>query len=279
VIRNLGEARAAWEAGQFWSGYLRRSGPSLTAYAMADLSYAAGIPGANYFASSPLTAAVLAAADGIDMGPAPAPGLTKYLAAITLLPPTAAGNLTFHVHDVCLFYPFVDGDGGSQALFNYDATLRPNVPTIPRYAGAGCKLYVVSQGAGTATADCVITYTNAAGVAGRTITVTLNLLAAAGTLCFNGYLPLQAGDTGIRSIENVEYLTGGGGIQAFVIAKPLASFGMWETTTCQTVVDFLVDSTRGLPEIPTGAYIHALIVGTTTAAPASILARFDTLWG
>lgn len=255
----------------------------MTAGLWADLSYAAGIPVANYYASAPLEAAVLSGRDGIDIGPAPAAGMNKYLGRALVLPPVATGVLQFRLHDICLYYPFVDGDGGYQDLVN-------SVP-MPRYGGRGCMLMAVSQGLGTALADVRITYTNSAGVAGRQVTATLNLLAAAGTLASSHaagaavnygtgpYIPLQGGDLGVLSVQSVEPLTAGGGIFALVVVKPLLALGMFQATTAPIEVDCRADRSLLQREIETGAYIGMLAQGTVTQSPATITAEIETIWG
>lgn len=253
----------------------------MAANVFADLSYAAGIPVANYYASTPLVSATLDS--GIDCGPVPAAGMSKYISRAMILPPTATGILSFEFIDTVLYYPFVDGDGGSQPMVN-------TVP-IPRYSGHECKIMVVSQGVGTNDAEVLVTYTNSDGVAGKQVTVTLALGNNAGSLCSSfapgtaktypsgPFLPLCPGCKGVRSIQNVEYLTSGGGIQAFVIVKPLFTATMFEATVAPIEIDFAADRSFKLPQIGTGAYVSAIARGTTASTPATIIAQIETVWG
>jgi hypothetical protein len=255
----------------------------MTAGLWADLSYAAGIPVANYYASAPLAAAVLSGRDGIDIGPAPESGLSKYLSRVLILPPVATGVLQFRVHDICLYYPFIDGDGGFQEMVN--------VIPMPRYGGESCRMMAVSQGVGTAVVNVRVTYTNSAGVAGREVTATLNLLAPAGTLASSiasgtavafpcgPYLPLANGDDGVLSIESVDPLTAGGGIFALVIVKPLLALGMHQATVAPVEVDCRADRSLLSKHIETGAYIAMIAQGTVSATPATIMAELETIWG
>lgn len=281
AIRSVAEAREAHLNGRSWLGYMRRGGPAMTADVFADLSYAAGIPVANYYASTPLTSAVLDS--GIDVGPIPEAGMSKYISRVMILPPTATGILSFEFVDILLYYPFVDGDGGYQDLIN--------TVQIPRYNGHECKIMVVSQGVGTADANVLITYTNSDGVAGKQVTVTLNLASAAGSLCSSfppgaaktypvgPFVRLCPGCKGVSSIQSVEYLSSGGGIQAFVIVKPLFSATMFEATVAPIEVDLLADRSFKLPQIATGAYLSAIARGTTSSTPATITAQIETIWG
>lgn len=283
MINSYLDYRAAYEEGRFWWGFMRRGGPALAANVHGDLSYAAGMPVANYYASTPLAAAVLNGREGIDAGPEPATGLQKYISKVTILPPTACGIMEFRLLDVCLYYPFVDGDGGSQEL--------TNVVTIPRYDGEGCKIMVVSQGVGLGTVNAIVTYTNSKGVAGKQVTVSLALANAAGSLCSSfapgtaitypeaPFLPWAVGDTGVKSIQNVEYLSGGGGIQAFVIVKPLLELSMFEATMAPIEVDCWSDRSMLLPQIGTGAYLSMIARGTTAASPATVHALVESIWG
>jgi hypothetical protein len=283
VIRTQKQADAAVAAGRHWLGFLRRAGPAMTANLWADLSYAAGIPVANYYASAPLEAATLPGRDGIDIGPTPAVGMDKYLGRVLILPPVATGVLQFKVHDICLYYPFVDGDGGFQETIN-------NV-VMPRYGGVDTRLMAVSQGVGTGVVNVQITYTNTDGVSGRQATATLNLLAPAGTLASSlppgtaqpfpasPYFPLQGSDRGVLSIQSVEPLTAGGGIFALVIVKPLLALGMHQATVAPVEVDCRLERTFKQPNIEPGAYLSMIAQGTTTASPATIQAEIETIWG
>lgn len=281
AINSYAEARDAHLNGRSWLGYFRRGGPAMAANVWADLSYAAGIPVANYYASTPLVSSVLE--NGIDVGPAPAAGMSKYISRAMILPPTATGILSFEFVDVLLYYPFVDGNGGSQDMVN-------TVP-IPRYGGHESKIMVVSQGVGTNDAAVRITYTNSDGVVGKQVTTTLALGNNAGSLCSSfppgtakaypagPFVSLCPGCRGVRSIQNIEYLSSGGGIQAFVIVKPLFSATMFEATVAPIEIDFMADRSFKMPQIGNGAYLSAIARGTTAATPATINAQIETVWG
>lgn len=283
AIRSVKEATDAFNSGRTWRGFYRRGGPAMTANIWTDLSYSSGIPVANYYASTPLLAATLNGDDGINLGPQPAVGLRKYISRAMLLPPTATGLLQFEFVDIVMYYPFVDGDGGTQDMVN-------NI-SIPRYSGEGCKIMVVSQGVGTATVNCRVTYTNSDGVTGLQVLVSLNLSANAGSLCSSHapaigasypqgpFIPLCAGCKGVRSIQNIEYLAPGGGIQAFVIVKPLFAMSMFEATVAPIEVDFMADRTFLLPQLLNGTYLSAIARGTTSATPATIIGEIETIWG
>lgn len=288
-IQRVAEVSDAYTAGRFWTGIMRRSGPALTANIWADMSYAAGNPVANYYAAPPLTSSALVGTDGIDVGPNPAAGMQKYIHKFLAMPPsvTSIGIPEFMLNDVCLFYPFIDGDGGPQDTIANAVLTRYN-------GGEGCRIMVVSQGAGIGTSNVVVTYTNSDGVAGRTCTATLNFAALPGSLVSctpantayefpcGPFLPLQNGDAGVRSIEGVNVLSGAGGIAAFVIVRPLVTAGGYEARTLNIAapieVDLLADK-FALQKIDTGAYLNVLIRGTVAGTPTITSAEVTTIWG
>lgn len=281
MLTTVKDAQDAEQAGRSWLGFLRRNGPTFVANRWHDMSYAAGNPVANYYASTPGAAATLLGREGIDTGPAPASGMSKRLAVATLSPGTTGGSKVFWFADYCLYYPFVDGDGGLQAL--------DNTVTMPRYGGAGCQVMAVCQGTGLATGGVRITYTNSAGVAGRQSTTTLDLTVTPGVLSSSlaagvahaapggPWMNLQHGDTGVRSIEDVEPLSAIGGIFALVIVKPLLVVGVPTATAAPVEVDSFADKTLTADFEP-GAYIHTICHATAAGAPA-VLGCTKTIWG
>jgi hypothetical protein len=283
VIRKVADVVNAQAEGRSWLGYLRRGGPALAANVWADLSYAAGTPAANYYASAPLEAAALPSRVGIDVGPLPAAGQSKHVSRLLVLPPTACGIMQFELVDMLLYYPFVDGDGGAQTFDNRTATM-------PRTGVPGCRIAVVSQGIGSGDVSAIVTYRNQLG-AQKSVTCTLRLSAAAGQLCSSfppgsaialpsgPYLPLAIGDTCVQSIESVEYLSSGGGVQAFVIVRPLLGCSMFEATVAPVEVDCLADRTMMLPRVADGAVLQLFARGTVAASPATITAQLETVWG
>lgn len=287
AIARLSDIADAYTAGRSWHGFWRRGGPAMTAGLWTDMSYAAGIPVANYYAAAPYVSSVLAPTDGILHGPAVnAGGRTKYLHKAMVMPVAAIGQAVFHIHDIVMFYPFVDGDGGEQPM--------DNQITIPRYGGAGCKIMLVSQGAGIANAqDTIITYTNSDGVQKTWQGFTANANAAGQLISgpTNGTKPATAGyrhgnpyiigqgDNGVRSIDSINMLSGVGGIFAACIVRPLAVISMQINEPTPIEVDFATDRLR-LPmcEVQDGAYINLIGQSSSTATPATLHGQFDFVW-
>lgn len=123
--------------------------------------------------------------------------------------------------DFLLYYPGCVVTGA--------ATTLTNVVTLPRYSdGAGVMAFVAVQTAlGATTPALTLTYTDQAGNAGNVASALTSPVASApvSTLfAFNGlpFLPLAAGDSGVRKIDSYTLATGTTGTVAFVLAKPLA---------------------------------------------------------
>ena len=288
AITNVAGVADAYTAGRQWAGYLRRAGPAMTLGTWTDLSYAAGIPVANYYAATPLVASQLSANEGIFAGPSVnSAGYKKYLHKAMLMPPaTSVGTVTALIHDIVAFYPFVDGDGGSQDMVNNLGTLRYN-------GGTGCKIMFISQGAGVSNAvNASITYTNTEGVqktitplytrntatAGQLLTpVDATALGVLNYKVANPYLPLSQGDTGINSIDNIDFPSAVGGIFAACIVKPLGTIS-WQELLVPIEVDFMRDRLH-MSEVGDGAYVHIIARGTVTASPTTMHGEFSFVWG
>lgn len=125
-----------------------------------------------------------------------------------------------------------------------------------------------------------VNYTNQDGIAGRTTLIAgmtsqfvngtvLHSVPSGGLAANNGpFLPLQDGDTGVRSVESV---TMGGigdvGLFALVLVKPLATFSLFGIDA-PTEVDYWQDM-ASMPEILDDAYLNlvALPNGSLSGAP------------
>ncbi len=176
-----------------------------TAGVWFDLSMSPGNPAPQYYAASPMVARTLtqSADGGLFHGGAVAPA-SKHLSRVTALTTTATAlPLPMILCDYLLFYPFVD-EGST------DEQPMDNTTTLPRYTdGAGVQVMAVSVAGRTGGQTFRFTYTNSAGVSGRVSqTVIQNTAAANGNIVTSQnannsargpFIPLQAGDTGVRS--------------------------------------------------------------------------------
>ena len=165
--------------------------------------------------------------------------------------------------------------------------------TVDRYAnGEGLRLFVASYAAMGANAPTMqVTYTNSAGATGKVTTAGCVSTASAtsGTILNSGnaankygpFLPLAAGDTGVKDIESLIW---GGTAHAsgsvFVgLCKPLCMPIPVPATGLYSMVDF-VNTLPSLPRLKNGANVTFLVFGTgATTAAATVYANFDYGWG
>lgn len=165
-----------------------------------------------------------------------------------------------------------------------------NVDRYPN--GEGLRMFVAAYAAMGANAPTMqVTYTNTAGTTGRTTTAGIVSTASAtsGTLLNSGnvankagpFLPLAAGDTGVKDIES---LTWGGTAHAsgsviIGLCKPLCSPIPVPATGLYNMVD-LVNTLPSLPRLRNGANVQFLVFNTgSTTSGGTLYAAFDYGWG
>lgn len=292
---NVGEWAAADEAGQTWATQFRKlvSSTATVTNAWLDYTYFGGSPTANFYASAPLEAALVEAARGIYVpSVAPAKQFLRNLMVMTAAASatsTANGRQRLILADYLLYYPFLDTDavGEEQPLVN--------VVTLPRYTGG--RVVAIAQSAASAVGTFTFTYTNQDGVAGRVspanrtaaVTGGGQVVGASGTgTSYSPFLDLQAGDSGVRSIESVTMSVGGGGLMALVIVKPLLSHTA--TQECRTTTTGNIESYgaadeftalihRQPPEIKDGAVLGILSAGYAgSLASSTLVGLLETTW-
>lgn len=230
-FKNLREWVDAEALGQFHITSFRKAASAVatTTAAWTDYSYYPGSPTANFYASSPSVAAVVEAARGIRV-PSVSPA-KQYLRNLKLMSAASSATSTTNARqhivlaDLLLYYPFIDTDAvGEQQDMD-------NTVTIPRYS-YGNVIAVAQSGAST-NGVFTFTYTNQDGTGGRVSQAHNTFAVGAGgqvvassvgsTASYHPYCSLQAGDSGVRSIESVTFTAGGGGLMALVIVHPLLS--------------------------------------------------------
>jgi hypothetical protein len=228
-FKNLREWVDADEAGQYHVVGFRKavSSTATTTSAWIDYSYFPGAPAANFYASSPLEAAEVDPTRGIRV-PSVSPDTQwlrnlKLMSAASSATSTTNGRQQIVLADLLMYYPFVDTDavGEQQDMIN--------TVTLPRYTSG--RVIAVGQSAASTNGIFTFSYTNQDGTAGRT-SQAHNTFAIAGggqivassvgsTASYHPYCALQAGDSGVRSIESVTFTAGGGGLMALVIVQPI----------------------------------------------------------
>jgi hypothetical protein len=94
--------------------------------------------------------------------------------------------------------------------------------------------------------------------------------------CAGPFIPLQAGDSGVRSIETCTFLTGDVGLITLVLVKPLASFSIYDITA-PSERDMILDGVQ-LPEIKADAYLNLICYPRGTLSGAQIMGTIETVW-
>lgn len=250
----------------------------------ADYSMAPGNPRPNYYTGDPLTAKALDYRFGLWHGGSVSPA-TKYLHKFQIAGFHA--NMvacTFLLCDYLMFYPLVDMDSGDEQTFD-------NTVTLPRYSdGIGVRAFLVATNPYIGGAQFVLNYTNQNGEAGRIAPPAVsNQTAFIASLVNSGnaitrnsfdhgpFISLAPGDTGVRSVESIQFLGPNGGLAALVLVKPLVTFTTGElNAACE--IDFLKDKGGILPVIKDGAYLNFLILPLSNIATQPIQGEMHTIW-
>lgn len=295
-FKNLREYADAEDLGQYHVTGFRKaiSSTATTASAWIDYSYFPGAPSANFYASSPLEAAVVEQARGI-----PVPTVTpatqvlrnlKLMSAASSATSTTNGRQQMILADLLLYYPFIDTDavGEQQDLVN--------AVQIPRYTSG--RVIAVGQSAASTNGQFTFSYTNQDGVAGRTSRNHFTFAIAGGgqvvasstgsATSYEPYLNLQAGDSGVQSIQSVTFTAGGGGLMALVIVKPILSAHVTQESRRTTTGnlesygacdDFASVINHSPPIIKDGAVLDIFAAGHGGSLASSILAGvLETTW-
>lgn len=159
-----------------------------------------------------------------------------------------------------------------------------NTVTLPRYTnGAGVQAFLTpSTVMGAATPSITLNYTNSAGTAGKATPATLpigNTAAAVTSIVYSGtgtgkygpFIPLAAGDAGIRSVQSINlsasYVSG---VLNLVLCKPIMTLPI--TTLGVTAERDLVNQFASMPRIYDGACLNWLMLAgaaTPVASPLS----------
>ncbi len=273
--------------GKFWrQEFNKLTGVVATAGRCYDLSLANGYPIQNLYAGTNLAFTATSDTDGkgIWHGGNVSPD-TKHLTNIGMLSTVAtAVPAIVEFVDVLGYYPLTSTTVTTAQTLN-------NTVTLPRYTdGAGVRAYIVAVGTmGAGTPNLSISYTNQAGVAGRVMPVTVSAVATAvqshivhsdpSAGKYFPFLPLQAGDTGIRSIQTVTLsATMTSGSLAIVLCKPITSLPL--TTAGVMAERNLMTQLPSLPRIYDGANLNMLFftaAATVTATP--FVGYIETSWG
>ena len=283
-FRNARDMADAQDAGQYTYASFRKVPTQTTgAGVWFDLSMSPGNPAPNYFIGSPNVFVPMKQSTdgGLRHGGNVAPR-KKYLRKLMSLT-TVTTPISGKLLDYLGFYGFVDESVTDEQFMD-------NTVGLTRYAdGKGVQLMPVVVAGHTGGQPFTVKYVNQDGVAGRvTKTATMGTQTVNGTILHsqgsgtayvnNGpFLTLQAGDTGVRSVQSV---TIGGvgdvGLFALVLVKPLTTFSLFGNNSA-TEVDYLTDM-AALPQIMDDAYLGLIALPNSTLAGAPIIGILETTW-
>ena len=283
MVLNVAAIDTAYTNGQsYYRNWKKAPTQTTGAGIWFDVSMSPGQPVPNYYAAAPGIAIALARSTdgGLDHGPNVTPA-TKYLHKFQINTQTAAAvPLTAIICDYLMYYPFVD----QSIIGEQDLTTNITLPRYPTGHGVSIMAVMVAAQAGGSSFYCL--YTNDQGVSGRqTATVTCNSQGVNGTIvtsapntagCLGHFIPLQAGDTGVQSIQSVWFQSGDVGLITLVLVKPLATTVIYDITA-PVVTDFLIDFNR-LPIIVDDAYLNFICCPNGTLSGASLQGEIQTFW-
>lgn len=247
-----------------------------------DLSMSPGNPVPQYYAASPLISVQMKQSTDGGLFHGANTNSSKWLKSTLLMSNSATGlPMPFILCDYLLYYPFIDeGTTDPQPL--------TNSVSLPRWTdGKGVKIMAISVAGRTGGQTFNISYTNQDGVSGRTTqTVIQNSATAIGTIvtsatATNGaagpFIPLQRGDTGVRSIESVQMISGPDvGLFTLVLVKPLITSQILEQTA-PTEEALLIEKTS-LPEIKDDAYLNWLCMPNGSLSGVSLFGMIETIF-
>jgi hypothetical protein len=179
-----------------------------------------------------------------------------------------------------MYYPFIDeGSTDEQAL--------DNTSTLPRYTdGDGVQVMAVSVAGRTGGQSFFINYTNSDGVSGRiSQTVIQNSVSVNGSIVTSDrasanargpFIPLQEGDTGVRSIESVTMLGADVGLFSLVLVKPLAQLSL-RGIDAPVEVNYFTDFGQ-LPRIEDDAYLNFICCPSGSLAATALHGDISVVW-
>lgn len=297
-FRNVAQWANASDSGRVHMTTFRKAVASAATVAndFIDYTYFAGNPPANFYASAPLEAAHVESIRGINI-----PNIAgQFLKSITVMSAASSATATSNQNqrlllaDYLLYYPFIDTDavGEQQDMIQ--------TVSLPRYAGgAGVQMMAVGQSASSAVGRFTVTYTNLEGVSGRVSQNTFTkVIGGGGTIVSSSnnavagshpFIGLQAGDTGVQSVESVNFTAAGGGLMAIVLVKPL--FNFYSTQECRRTTTGNLESYgaasqfetvihQNTVEIKQGAVLGVVGLGNAGSLASSVLVgTLETTWG
>jgi len=248
-----------------------------------DMSMSPGNPVPKFWFDAPplVSKAVYQSTDGGLFHGAGVSPSQKYLRMITALTDNG-GPLPMQMVlcDYLLYYPTCD-DGTT------DEQLMTNSVSLPRYStGEGVQILAISIAARTGGQSFTVNYTNSEGVSGRTTLATLQNGASfigaiqnnpiANVISAQAWLPLQQGDSGVRSIESVTMQGVDIGLFSLVLVKPLATIVINEVGSPYEK-DFILNQLH-MPQIFDDAYLNWICIPGATLSGTVVQGDIKVTW-
>jgi hypothetical protein len=255
-----------------------------TAGVWYDLTGSAGNPKAKqWFDASPLVAQqIKQSTDGGIYHGANVSTYDKFLRSLRVSCASATPlPMTLTLCDYLLYYPSVE-DGVT------DPQVMDNTLTLPRYAdGVGVQMMAVTISSRTGGQSFTVSYTNSAGTAGRTTpSVVQNAVTSPGTITTSAtatqlatpdpFIPLQDGDSGVRSVQSVTMAGADTGFFALVLVKPLATV-MIRGIDAPYEKDFLLLANE-LPQIEDDAYLSVVALPNGSLTGLAVRGNLKAIW-
>lgn len=276
--------------------YVWRKTPSQTTVigVWFDLAMSPGMPTPKYwFDAAPLAAKAIAqSTDGGFYHGANVSPNEKYLRMITTRAHSTgtinASPINAILCDYLLYYPSIDDGTTNEQLMD-------NTVTLPRYSdGNGVMMMAVTTGARTGGQTFTVKYTNQDGVSDRvTPIITQNAAAYIGAITnsdraiqysSNCFIPLQQGDTGVRSVQSVTMNGVDVGLFSIILVKPLVQtcFRESQISTAGTIntpneKDILFHSGM-LPRILDDAFLNFVVLPQASLATTILTGDLKVIW-
>ena len=234
MVRNLAQYANAYNNGcVMHSPFYKSSVPVVGAGLWADLSMGAGTPKFNAYVGGQLEATPLSGVGNTGLYLGSYNG-KKYIHRLIANSNTANSAPYFlQLCDYLMFYPLVDLD-------SLDLQEMDNTQFLTRSAdGVGVRVMVVLSSPMAAACNCTVNYINQNGDE-KSVTFTLLSSSVLGAIistastqstsntAITPFMPLAAGDTGVRRITSVQMVSSAGGFATFVLVKPLIRLQLQE---------------------------------------------------
>jgi hypothetical protein len=185
----------------------------------------------------------------------------------------------------------VDVEGYWPGITNNSATAQTltGTPVLRSTNGAGLRLFWSQTAVNGSTAQNIaLSYTDQSGNTGNALGATVAMTASSavshithsGTSANNygPFLPLAAGDSGVRNVASVTFSAANTGTGALVLCKPLMELplgivSVYHNKDCLSQIP-------SLPVIPDGACLSwVFIAGGAVAANTTFLGHTEYIWG